>query len=457
MDILGKTIAGRYQLRRPMGESAYASSYKAYDDREGRPVVLKLLQAHLATNAAFLRRLRPAASSMSELAHPNIVAWHGFEQTRDHAFWVQDYVSGLDLGTLLRRRTEPLSWEHATVIAQAVGAALQHAHALGLYHGNLKPSNILIAEDGLVLVSDFGIAEWVRLAAGDTLEIMESRYMAPEQIGDREVDHRVDIYALASVFADMIGDRLPGQIAEGEEPPPSQGPGSDAASSARARVEITLGKALSPDPDERHASAAELMREVAGEPLADDYPPIPALTRLLRPPLPAKGGGSKEGLKRAAARLLAFFSEETDQPPALEPEDVEPVPQVDAAPDISSPAPLGEPQLASTLSWQQVAEEKADVRRLLQQAGAAQLAGDWEKVIAICGEILSKSYYVAAARVLSEEAARAQRIQSIYGQAKQALDEGDKQVAVLLAEQVLAQDAEHGPARAILEEAATDK
>jgi len=260
----GRLLAGRYRLDVLLASGGMAQVWQGTDEVLRRQVAVKLLHAHLATDATFVARFRHEAVAAARLAHPSIVAIYDTVSERG----IEAIVMELVPGRTLRERLddpEPLDpWQAAGLAAQ-VADALDAAHRAGLVHRDVKPANVLLASDGRVKVADFGIAKAVADAdlTQPGLMVGTAKYLAPEQVRGDAVDARTDIYSLGVVLYEMLCGR-----------PPFQGD-TDAATALmrlqrdplrprqvrpsvpRALEEITC-RAMARDPADRYQSAAEL-------------------------------------------------------------------------------------------------------------------------------------------------------------------------------------------------------
>ncbi len=207
---LAKAVADRYRVDREIGRGGMASVYLAHDIRHDRDVAIKVLYPELAAalgGERFLAEIKTTA----RLQHPHILPLLDSGDANGVLYYVMPYVSGETLRARLDRE-HLLPIEDALRIGCEVADALEHAHQLGIIHRDIKPENILL-QNGHALVADFGIALAVQQAGGARmtqtgLSLGTPQYMEPEQaMGERTLDARADIYALAAVMYEMlIGD-----------------------------------------------------------------------------------------------------------------------------------------------------------------------------------------------------------------------------------------------------------
>src|SRR5256712_5501264 len=262
-------LGDRYAIDRERGRGGMATVYVAEDLRHSRQVAIKVLRSDVAAAIGaerFLREITIAA----RLTHPHVLPLIDSGQAAGSLYYVMPYVRGETLRQrLVREQRLPL--KDALAIARELGAGLDYAHREGFVHRDVKPENVLLA-DGHAVIADFGIARAICQASGGGEHVTEvglaigtPEYMSPEQAaGDRELDGRCDVYALACVIYEMLAGEPPfsGGSARAivakhlsEPPPPLRARRPDAP----AAVEQALARALAKDPADRFASVAEFM------------------------------------------------------------------------------------------------------------------------------------------------------------------------------------------------------
>ncbi len=205
--------------------------YRGDDLRLGRPVAIKIMHAHLADDPNFTRRFEQEAKSAAGLGHPNIVnvfdqgEWHGVP------YLVMEHLSGMTLRELLKQR-QRLTPEEASDIAEAVLSGLAAAHEAGIVHRDVKPENVLLADDGRIKIGDFGLARAVsaNTTTGQAL-LGTIAYLSPELVTRGIADERSDIYAFGIMLFEMLTGKQPYtgdqpmqiayQHAHSDVPPPS--------------------------------------------------------------------------------------------------------------------------------------------------------------------------------------------------------------------------------------------
>ncbi|CAN5325049.1 serine/threonine-protein kinase [soil metagenome] len=209
--VLRHALAGRYEIQHELGRGGMATVYLARDVKHDRQVALKVLHPDLSTALGaerFTREIRTAA----RLQHPNILGVFDSGESDGQLWFTMPYADGESLRDRLTREPQ-LPIEDAIRIATEAARGLAHAHAHGVVHRDIKPENLLLARDGSTLVADFGIARSSTTDAsitGTGMSLGTPAYMSPEQAsGEREIDARADIYALAAVLYEMLAGEPP--------------------------------------------------------------------------------------------------------------------------------------------------------------------------------------------------------------------------------------------------------
>ena len=255
----GELIAGRYVPVAELGRGAMGVVYKARDTRLGRFVALKFLSPHLGTDRRARARLSAEAQAVSALDHPHICTLYEVDETDDaRLFLVMAYYDGETLERLIDRG--PLSLADAVRITTALARGLEVAHRHGVVHRDVKPSNVLVTDEGVAKLLDFGIAKVsgsTLTRTGDTLGTVE--YMSPDQLRG-EVDARTDVWALGVVLYEMLTGERPFRgdyeaallYAILDEEPPPLAQLRNGVPEALAEV---VRRCLEKDPEKRYPSA----------------------------------------------------------------------------------------------------------------------------------------------------------------------------------------------------------
>ncbi len=204
-----------FEIIEEVGRGGMGEVFLAKDERLNRRVALKLLAAHITADKIRVKRFRQEALAISALNHPNIISIYEIGQWHGRDFITTEFVDGMTLRTLLQRKR--LSTADALDVALQTASALAAAHGVGIIHRDIKPENIMIREDGLVKILDFGIAKYkpsedgrkglVETAVGEV--IGTAAYMSPEQARGIEIDERTDIWSLGVILYEMTAGKLP--------------------------------------------------------------------------------------------------------------------------------------------------------------------------------------------------------------------------------------------------------
>ena len=210
MMIKGQKINDRYQIIKTIGEGGMANVYLAYDTILDRNVAVKVLRGDLANDEKFVRRFQREALSASSLSHPNIVEMYDVGEDEGQYYIVMEYVEGKTLKQLIKKRGALTLSEVIDIMLQLTDG-LAHAHESYIIHRDIKPQNILIMENGLIKITDFGIAVALNAAQlTQTNSVMGSvHYLPPEQANGKGSSVKSDIYSLGILMYELLTGTLP--------------------------------------------------------------------------------------------------------------------------------------------------------------------------------------------------------------------------------------------------------
>ena len=263
---IGSEFLG-YQIEELIGRGGMGVVYRAYDLRLKRTVALKLVSPELALDQRFRERFSRETEVAMSLEHPNVVPVHDAGDVRGRLYLAMRLVGGTDLRRLLAKEG-PLEPSRAVAICGQVANALDAAHAKGLVHRDVKPSNVLLDESEHVYLADFGLTRGFDEQGsqpGDGRSIGTPAYLAPEQIEAKPIDGRADAYALGCLLFECLtgeapfvrGSRLAVAWAHMEEEPPRA---SEHRPGLPQAVDPVIAKAMAKEPQERYATCGALVQ-----------------------------------------------------------------------------------------------------------------------------------------------------------------------------------------------------
>ncbi len=262
---------GPYRIEAVLGRGGMGEVYRAYDTAQQRMVALKVLLPSLAGDPQYTERFRRESEIVAQLREPHVIPIHRHGEIDGQLYLDMRLVEGDHLGRVLR--DGPLDPPRAVSVAEQIAAALDAAHADGLIHRDVKPSNVLCAGGGqptdFVYLVDFGIARSVDGAGLTTTGVMIGTldYMAPERFGPGRIDHRTDIYSLACLFFECLTGRRPFEAPEQhglirahlQDPPPAL---ASVRAGLPAALDAVIARGMAKHPADRHPSASAFAADI---------------------------------------------------------------------------------------------------------------------------------------------------------------------------------------------------
>lgn len=208
---IGKRLDGRYEIHELLGMGGMAYVYRAYDKVEDRWVAIKVLKEEFSNNSDFLRRFRNESKAIAVLQHPNIVKIYDVSFGDQIQYIVMEYIDGITLKDYIERQGA-IRWQETIHFMVQILSALQCAHEKGIIHRDIKPQNIMLLRDGVIKVTDFGIARFLQsetqTMASDKA-IGSVHYISPEQARGDFITDKADIYSVGVVMYEMLTGELP--------------------------------------------------------------------------------------------------------------------------------------------------------------------------------------------------------------------------------------------------------
>lgn len=272
--LLGRALEGRYRVQSMLARGGMSTVYVGLDERLDRLVAIKVMSTGLSADPVFVDRFTREARAAARLSHVNVVSVYDQGNDTGHAFLVMELVRGRTLRDLLRE-AGPLAPAAAVSLMAPVLAALSAAHRAGLVHRDVKPENILLSDDGVVKVADFGLARAIESdhSATQTGVMMGTvAYCSPEQITQGSADARSDVYSAGIVFYELLTGTAPfrGESAmavayqhvHSRVPAPSDPAGTGQARPIPQALDVLVQRATSREPAGRPADAGAFLAEL---------------------------------------------------------------------------------------------------------------------------------------------------------------------------------------------------
>ena len=211
MILEGKVLGNRYEIIEKVGNGGMATVYKAEDKVLKRNVAVKILRDEFTTDEEFIKRFEIEAQSAARLVHPNIVSIFDVGVEENLYYIVMELIQGKTLKEIIIEERGPLPWKWSVNVAIQIASALEMAHKNNIIHRDIKPHNIIITEDGIAKVTDFGIAKAVSnstiTAFGTTIGSVH--YFSPEHARGGFTDAKSDLYSLGVVMYEMVTGKVP--------------------------------------------------------------------------------------------------------------------------------------------------------------------------------------------------------------------------------------------------------
>jgi eukaryotic-like serine/threonine-protein kinase len=306
---------GHYRIVEQLGSGAMGTVHVAVDTFIDRPVAIKSLRPELSRDPDFVSRFRAEAKSLARLNHPNIATLYSPLLDGDDLYMVMELVRGKPLDDVMQERAAPLGVKECLAVIAQAADGLSYAHEIGVIHRDVKPSNLMIANDGRVKIMDFGIARVrgsQRLTKTGTA-VGTPLYMSPEQCRGGEGDERSDIYSLAIVLYEMLTGAPPFAAdteydlvqAQINAPPPplvAKVPG------VTPQLEAAIMKALEKKPENRFESMRAFSDAVGATALRPDANTLvrSAAHLVETPQIAAETAPRTSTVDIAVSRLSAF-------------------------------------------------------------------------------------------------------------------------------------------------------